>query len=450
MLIGGWNQTMDDLQLSELTTNRVYFTELDRITYSQVAWTPSDVDEIKRTLGRKLKLLALTKGHVVIAASHLLESELARELILPNPELLLERIIVPALRSDYASCGAFLDAKRDSDSPGEKQLYHGDEQREMAQLVDSSSLVVRWDPSETSGWFKKRLLSDIRNERSLVSVRLQEKGLTVPSSLEAELESAPTLSRGLVYQATKHCNNLALQEIIGGYADFLYYLSGAKAVQSEGILPQENLVDFRISDLDSSCLRLSEHEVFFKVFIDTVKAHTSAHFPADLLDALSVADAIALHRLAMESQFVDRYNTIQQKTKEGLAITDPEKLVLLMDELLTFEEDLHRNYSKALDSEMPSRLRQMRTMTTAAFLNAIASLVVLPYGAIVGTTDIIVSGLRVLNRDQLASGIQARIADGLRFLESLTMRLAGFDKPVLLDFVDRLKARYELRIRGVE
>jgi hypothetical protein len=440
---------MEERQPQQLTANRVYFTELDRITYSQVAWTPTDVDDIKRALARKLKLLALTKGHIVIAASHLLESELARELILPNPELLSERVIVPALRSDYTSCGAFLDAKKASDSPFEQQLYYGDEQCDMAQLVDSSALVVRWNPSEASGWFKNRLLSDIRNERSLVSVRLKRMGLALPAELEVELESTPTLNRGFVYQATKRHNNVALQEIVCSYADFLYYLSGAKAVQSEGVLPQENLVDFHISDLNSDCCRLSEHEVFFKIFIDTVKAHTSTHFPADLLDALSIADAISLHRLAMESQFVDKYNAIQQKTKEGLKISDPERLVLLMDELLTFEEELHRNYSKALDLEMPSKLRQTRTRTTAAFLNAIASLVVLPYGSIVGTTDIIVSGLRVLNRDQLASGIQAKIENGLRFLEQLTMQLVGFNRPVMLDFVDRLKARYELQMHGL-
>ncbi|HOX41587.1 MAG TPA: hypothetical protein PK263_05355 [bacterium] len=441
---------MDDLLPEKLTTNRVYFTELDRITYSQVAWTPSDVDEIKRALSRKLKLLAITKGHILIAASHLLESELARELILPYPELFSERIIVPALRSDFTSCGDFLDAKKASDSPGEQQLYQGDEQRDMAQLIDSTALVVRWNSSDTSGWFKNRLLSDIRNQGSLVSARLQERGLILPSKLEAEIESAPILSRGVVYQATKRCNNLALQEIVGGYADFIYYLSGARAVHSEGVLPQENLVDFHISELNSEGHRLSEYEVFFKVFVDTVKANTSAHFPADLLDALSMTDAISLHHLAMQSQFVEKYNAIQQKTKEGLAITDPERLVLLMEELLIFEEDLHRAYALALDSEMPSWFRQTRTRAAGAFLNAIASLVVLPYGALVDTTNIIVTGLRVIKRDHLASGIQLKIQDGLRFLESLTMQIEGFNKPVLLEFVDRLKARYELRMSGIK
>lgn len=78
------NMNMDQTKSDQLSPHRVYFTEFDHVTYSQVVWTPNDVEEIKRNLNRKLKLLTLTKGHVVIAASHLLKSELAREVILPK------------------------------------------------------------------------------------------------------------------------------------------------------------------------------------------------------------------------------------------------------------------------------------------------------------------------------------------------------------------------------
>jgi hypothetical protein len=79
---------------AELKLPRVYFTEFDRITYSQVAWTAEDVAEIKRDLERKVKLLSLIKGVVIIAASHLFESELAREFITENPVVLKEGIVL--------------------------------------------------------------------------------------------------------------------------------------------------------------------------------------------------------------------------------------------------------------------------------------------------------------------------------------------------------------------
>ncbi|HED01219.1 MAG TPA: hypothetical protein ENN18_12745 [Proteobacteria bacterium] len=65
----------------DLKIPRAYFTEFDRITYSQVAWTAEDVEEIKRNLERKVKLLGLIKGVLIIATSHLFESELAQEFI---------------------------------------------------------------------------------------------------------------------------------------------------------------------------------------------------------------------------------------------------------------------------------------------------------------------------------------------------------------------------------
>ena len=152
----------------QLHPHRAYFTALDRVTYSQVAWTPEDVEEIKRALLRKMKLLALTKGHVVIAASHLLESELGREIILPYPELIVRDVVVPALRDDFSSCSEFLEAKKSSSSPGESCLYKGEEQEAMAKLIDSEGLIVRWNASTTSSWFKTRLLRDLRDDKSLL------------------------------------------------------------------------------------------------------------------------------------------------------------------------------------------------------------------------------------------------------------------------------------------
>lgn len=55
---------------TDLKIPRVYFTEFDSITYSQVKWIAEDVEEIKRNLERKIKLLGLIKGVVIIATSH--------------------------------------------------------------------------------------------------------------------------------------------------------------------------------------------------------------------------------------------------------------------------------------------------------------------------------------------------------------------------------------------
>jgi hypothetical protein len=233
-----------------------------------------------------------------------------------------------------------------------------------------------------------------------------------------------------------------LREIINGYADFLYYLSGARAVHSEGVLPQENIVDFGLSDLQDNRCPLSEHEVFFKIFIDSVKAATSTHFPTDLLDALTIPDTLRLHHIALEDTFVLKYNKIQEKTKEALDISDPERLVLLMHELLTFERDLHRQFTAAINSELPVKLRQTRISRLTNLIHALANLIILPYGALVGMKDVVVSGLRVMKRDALASDLQSRIDGGLDALKRYAGEAFGGERPVLLRFVDELKSEY--------
>ena len=432
----------------QLHPHRVYLTALDRVTYSQVAWTSEDVEQIKNSLTRTIKLLALTKGHVVIAASHLLESELARELILPYPDLISKRIVVPALRDDFASCNSFLEEKRASSSPGEASLYNGEEQKRIASLIDSEGLVVRWNPITTSGWFKNRLLRDLRDDKSLVCNILSKKSLVVPDELCSELENTQSLSRGFIYQATQKHGSLQFREIVNSYVDFLYYLSGAKAVQSEGILPQENIVDFSMSDFNSDNCSLSENEIFTKLFVDSVKAATSTHFPKDLLDALELSDIMKLHVVANDQSFIDKYNAIQVRTKAALQIEDPERLVLLMNELLDLEVGLHKAYSNAVREELPSRLRQLQVSRTASLMHALTSLIVFPYGALVGMKDILVSTLRVLHRDALASDIQGRIDNRLAALKRRAGAVLGGEKSTLLNFVDELKAQYIKQLQG--
>jgi len=265
-----------------IKTSRVYFTEFDRITYSQVAWSSDDVECIRRNMERKLKLLALIKGHVVIAASHLLESELAQEVLFRHPRLFAEEVVVPALRSEFTGFEQFLDAKISEGK--EADQYKGLSRREMAQMLDSQvALAVQWDVHQTSGWFKQRMLSDLQDEHSLLCSCLRTANVLVPRSLSSQIREAPSLSRQDVYLLAKSTQNKTLWDLLCNYADFVYYLSGARAVRSEGILPQENLMDFSLSDMANGRTHLSETEVFFKIFIDLVKPKFRQGFGRKLL-----------------------------------------------------------------------------------------------------------------------------------------------------------------------
>ena len=334
-----------------------------------------------------------------------------------------------------------------SGEQGERELYMGVEQQEMAQLIDASAMTVRWSPDETSGWFKSRLIADLRDSNSLVSIHLRNKGLSVPEIVCREIEEISSLNRGAIYKSTQRHGNLAFREIVNTYADFLYYLSGAKAVKSEGVLPQENIIDFSFTDLEHKTVSLSEHEIFFKIFIDTVKTATSTHFPIDFLDALSIDEAVELHHIANDEDFIRKYNLIQQRTKEGLTLADPERFVLLMDELLVYEQELHDQYLRVIESELPNRLRQMHAKRTGKAMHSLASLIIAPYGAIAGVKDIIVSGLSSVKANKLPSQISERVRKGVYALEWCIGEKFE-NQPIMLRFVDELKRRYAEKMAG--
>jgi len=113
----------------------------------------------------------------------------------------------------------------------------------------------------------------------------------------------------------------------------------------------------------------------------------------DVLDALSIEDVLDLHRVAIEERFVDKYNAIQERTKQGLTIRDHERLVLLMDELEEFERQLHADYRSAIEKELPRHLKNLRKAAAAKLLNAVGSLLIPAWGAADDVTEAIVAGL---------------------------------------------------------
>lgn len=113
-----------------------------------------------------------------------------------------------------------------------------------------------------------------------------------------------------------------------------------------------------------------------------------------------------------------------------------------MQELLTVERDLHRQYAAAIDSEIPVKLREMHVSRISDIIHALANLIIFPYGALVGMKDVVVSGLRVMKRDALAFDIESRIDSRLDVLKRYAAEAFGGEEPVLLRFIDELKSEY--------
>ena len=437
--------SMKSVKPDELAIHRAFFTEFDR--YGDPIQWRNEIERlaIAKLFERKLKLLILTKAHIVVAASQLLKSPFAHDILLSHPLLLESGAIVSSMKLGHNSSAEFLEIKREEDKNKPTSPYHSTRATEVARLIDTQGTSVRWPLSSVSDWFRIRLTDDLADDHSLIRLALRREGIIPPQSLIEGIRAQEGLSRKTVDKLTAETKIPRLRDILRVYTDFIYYLSGARAIRSEGVLPQENLIDFSLSELVGRKTPLSEYEIFFKLFIDIVKAKTSTIFPVDFLDAITIEDSIELRNIAISKEFTQKYNTLQTKTKEALEISDPERLVLLLNELDAFETQLYAEFEAALDKELPTRIKEEKQRAVGKVMQAMASIFIPGYSPD-SYKELMVSALRIAGWRSAAKFVEERIKQGLKACESVLESMNVIEHQILLDFVDEMKQKYYIKM----
>jgi hypothetical protein len=273
---------MKSYEPHQLPAHRTFFTHFDG---GPLLGVPPEAAEL--SMLRKLKLLLLTKSHVVVAASQLLESETAHRILLEYPELVTSGAIVSSMKVRHPTTTQFLEEKRDSE--GQKRPgFLSPRAADLAGLIDEQGSAVRWSLSSMSGWFRDRLVADLGDDGGLLHAAARRQEIVIPEWVATRFSGAEGLSRETVQAATGQIGDADTARLINSYADFLYYLSGARTTDSMGLLPQENYLDFKFSELLGRPSGMSEDEIFFKIFVDIVKTKTEKVFPAEFLDVITL------------------------------------------------------------------------------------------------------------------------------------------------------------------
>ena len=422
---------------SDLPAHRSFFTEFDRS--GRLVGVPGEAVDVN--LLRRLKLLLLTKSHVVIAASQLLESEEAHRLLLAYPELISSGAIISSMKARHPSIIQFLEEKRDTEGD-ERPGFLRPTALAVAEIIDSEGSAVRWKLEDMSDWFRDRLVSDLLDDAGLLHAVAERQGATIPREAARAIADQEGLSRSMVDGIFASAGGGRARFLVRTYADFLYYLSGARTTDSLGVLPQENFLDFTFSELLGRRAGMSEEEVFFKIFIDTVKAKTETVFPGEFLDVLSVSNALELREIALQRGFIEGYNSIQEKTKEAIDVRDPERLVLLLRELNELEGQMHASFSLALDQELTSKAREARQRAAGRSLKTLTSLVFPKLFEPLAYKELCVSTLEWMGHTKAVDSIDQRVRHGYAALETALKRSKLMERQPLLEFVSEMSWHY--------
>lgn len=368
---------MKRINPSSFSGPRAYFTDFDH----RIVTRTSNLQTLKRKGERKLKALLLLKGQIVCAASHL-ATRFAYEFFEINPILLTSGAIIPAFRSDKTDLSELFARKRFKEKDSAIQFYK-----------DSIQKTVNWNLDDNSMWFRDRFLSDLEDEQSVLRSHISDTYQGILSNLASEIRNGALLGRELIDRLAK---NLPRSEkrLLQNYRELLYHMSGARVVNCESALPQENYIDYDLADIKQRRVRLSEEQILSKLFIELIfDSLQRSMLPVELLDLLSFEDIIAIRQPLMSSSFQTKYDQLIKKVMDTYS-PDTHK-ILNIDELEKIRNDLSNTFDEILQKELPRFLKKKAFAQTKQLVSVSSSVALGLAGAVPGV-GLVASAISVL------------------------------------------------------
>jgi len=320
---------------------RAYFTGFD---YRIISRTKNHT-LLKKTIERKLKVLLLLKSNVVCAASHL-ASRFAYGFFKDNPELLSQGYIIPAFRSDKHQIEELFEKKRFKDKNGAARFF-----------ADNIITTVDWELEENSAWFRDRFVEEFENEKSVIRSHLEKYSKGIIQQILNEVRSEELLSRDQINRVSIDLPPVP-RRILLNYRELIYHMSGARVVNCESSLPQENYIDYDLADIRQKRTKLSEEQILLKMLIEFVIESFQGHaFPVELLDMLSFQDILWIRQPLLESDFQEKYDklirSIIEETQKGRG-----GFLLNLNEIEKIRNDLSATFQKVFEEELPFYLKK--------------------------------------------------------------------------------------------
>jgi len=328
---------MKKLNPNDLIGARTYFTGFDNKSY-----ITNNKEEKLKILRRTLKVLLLTKNKIVFGASHL-KNDLASEIIDEAPSIFDRGLIVPALRNEL----------------------EGNLSKVTNGKVDTSLFptYVGWDLIDNTKWFKERLYDGFKFDNSLLRNNIQATSKENIQEIIQILDNPQYLDRNL---ATKEITTLLDPkdiESFNKYQNLIYNVSGARVANCESSLDQENMMyDYSLSDIKNKKVFLSDVEIFHRMFVEqtlNIMHRNNAMFSTSFIDALSFDDILDLREKIDNSNFIEKYNQLINRSNELIEKKDFIDFYSL-EELLAISESLHLNFNSDIEKEAQRYLKNKK------------------------------------------------------------------------------------------
>jgi len=376
---------------NNLNGARTYFTGFDTKSY-----ITRDKNVQQKILERTLKVLLLTKNKIVFGASHL-KNDLALNLIEKEPILFEENLIIPALRNEH---------------DGNLKKITNNQKLDLSVF----NTYVGWNLSDNTTWFKKKILDGFSYENSILRNNLKFTSKQNIKSIIDMLDNPNYFDRDISNE--KIINYIDSKDLksFNMYQNLIYNISGARVVNCESSLDQENMIyDYSLTDIEEKKVFLSEVEIFHRIFVEqvlnTIHKNNSL-FNISFIDALEFSDIIDLREKIDNTNFITKYNELILKSTELIKQKDYIDLFSL-EELLSISENIHKNFKSDIEKEankyfkMKNRNREDRAIWEPIY-NIVMSLI--PINSYIDNTkNILYMTRNVYNKITTSKELNSRV-----------------------------------------
>jgi len=358
---------------ADLQGPKAYFTDFD---YKIVRYKHNK-EAYRREVERRLKIILLTKNTVVCAASHLTH-KFAYNLFKDNPILLNENMILPALRKDIEHITDYLEENLPGEYPLAQDLgttsYLKENMTDFYKYHVNN--VVDWELTEIAAWFRENLLKALNNDNSVIRRNLTDLPNGKLHFLINGIEKNDILTRELILKNISTWGSKE-QKTLLNFINLVYHMFGARVVNCESSLPQENYIDYTLTDFSEHRVMLSDTQVFLKIFLElafeTLNKNT---FPVELLDILSFEDIFYLRKPLENISFCRKYDDLIKTCVQGIrdSETNSDVVVCDIDKPLEILEQLSNTFEEVFKQELPEFLKKTHKQTSKELQKSTLSL----------------------------------------------------------------------------
>lgn len=335
---------MNRIESVDLQGANAYFTNFD----NRIVASSTNLEVLERYIERNLKVLLLTKNNIVCAASHLV-NPLTYKLFSSNPILLQKEMVIPAFRKDKKEISELFEGKEIS--LVRKKEY-------TAFYNEFLSKTVLWELQENSTWFRDTFVRGLASEDSVIRSNLKHLPTHEIEELILKIKDYEILDRGTIDRLTLHFDTHS-RAILRNYRELVYHMSGARVVNCESTLPQENYIDYSFTDLKNRKTQLSELQVFWKIYIELLLEMLNRHkFSVEALDCLSFEDIYYLRQPILNSNFIDNYNRFLRLSVNTISQENRADILYNAQELMNIREALESQYKEIFQTQLSSYFKK--------------------------------------------------------------------------------------------